>query len=331
LFRSLAAVVAATLLANTAQAVTIDTVPARNLNNAPDTRYSPPGYGAVNHAYNIGKYEVTAGQYRDFLNAVDPSGTNTLGLYNASMNSNSYGCQITWNSGSAKYDFSGGTVEAPGSTAADWENRPVNYVSFWDAARFANWLHNGQGSGDTENGAYHDIDDHTFFGRNADARFFIPTENEWYKAAYHDKSAGLAATYFDYPTSNNSVPGRDMSEATNPGNNANYYNDGYVIGDPYYRTEVGEFELSESPYGTFDQGGNLFEWNEARAGSLGGLRGGPWDYYSFGLHASSRDSRSPTYEYNYIGFRVASIPEPGSISLLVMAAFGFLMHLRRRR
>ena len=91
------------------------------------------------------------------------------------------------------------------SVAADWANRPVNYVSFWDAARFANWLHNGQptgpqGPGTTEDGAYHDVGNQTLFGRNAGAKFFIPTEDEWYKAAYHDKNAGLAASYFDYPT-----------------------------------------------------------------------------------------------------------------------------------
>ena len=33
-------------------------------------------------------------------------------------------------------------------------NHPVNYVSWYDAIRFANWLNNGQGSGDTETGAY---------------------------------------------------------------------------------------------------------------------------------------------------------------------------------
>ena len=68
------------------------------------------------------------------------------------------------------------------SVAADWANRPVNYVSFWDAARFANWLHNGQptgaqGPGTTEGGAYHDVGNQTLFGRNAGAKFFIPTED----------------------------------------------------------------------------------------------------------------------------------------------------------
>ncbi len=318
------------LLATAAQAVTIDMVSVGNLNNAPDTRYDATGHGDVNHAYNIGKYEVTAGQYRDFLNAVDPSGTNILGLYNTEMNSDRYGCQITWNG--SDYDFSG----APSGTASNWENRPVNYVSFWDAARFANWLHNGQGGGDTESGAYtltiDGIANNTVV-RNAGARFFIPTEDEWYKAAYHDKNAGLAATYFNYPTSNDSKPGRDMSEATNPGNNANYYDRGFTLDSPYYRTEVGEFELSDSPYGTFDQGGNVWEWAETVIdGSYRDLRGG---YYHIGgsnqLHAYYLAIGDPAKDSFSLGFRVASVPEPGSITLLVCGAVALLACAWRKR
>src|SRR6185503_11673571 len=119
---------------------------------------------------------------------------------------------------------------------------------------FANWLHNGQptgaqGSGTTEGGAYHDVGNQTLFGRNAGARFFIPTEDEWYKAAYHDKNAGLAAIYFDYPTGADLAPGNNINETTTPGNNTNYSISTYAIGSPYYRTIAGEFELSDSPYG----------------------------------------------------------------------------------
>src|SRR6185369_5695542 len=152
----------------------------------------------------------------------------------------------------------------------------VNYVGFWNAARFANWLDNGQptgaqGPGTTEGGAYHDIGNQTLFGRNAGAAFFIPTEDEWYKAAYHDKAAGLAASYFDYPTGTNSDPGNDTTETTNAGNNVNTvinFPGDWAIGFPYLRTVVGEFELSDSPYGTFDQGGNVYEWNETKFSSL---------------------------------------------------------------
>ena len=96
---------------------------------------------------NISKTEINAGQYTEFLNAVAKS--DPYGVYNPSMDSFSAGCQITrhGSSGSYTYNFSGGTVESPGSTTFDWADRPVNYVSWGDAARFCNWLHNGQPSG----------------------------------------------------------------------------------------------------------------------------------------------------------------------------------------
>ena len=43
---------------------------------------------------------------------------------------------------------------------ADFVNRPVNLVSYWDACRFSNWLNNGQPTGaqglsTTEDGSYY--------------------------------------------------------------------------------------------------------------------------------------------------------------------------------
>jgi len=147
--RAVCAAVVCVSLVSAASAVNIETVPVGNPGNAGELSGEGAGgsgpdriCGAVAYAYNIGKYEVTAGQYTAFLNAV--AATDTYGLYNSSMWSSSDGCKIERTGSSGSYSY---------SVAGDWANRPVNYVSFWDAARFVNWLHNGQGNGDTESGA----------------------------------------------------------------------------------------------------------------------------------------------------------------------------------
>jgi formylglycine-generating enzyme required for sulfatase activity len=123
-----------------------------------------------------------------------------------------------------------------------------------------------------------------------------------------------------------------MTEATNVGNNANYYLSEYLIGSPYYRTVAGEFELSDSPYGTFDQGGNVREWNETKLTSLyRGMRGGSFLDVSDHLRASNRGIlvAAPTEENDRLGFRVAgAIPEPASLTLCLA---GILMLVLRRR
>jgi len=345
LFRSIVALTAVMLLIGTAGAVEIETVPVGNLGNTGELSgggaggYGPDRIcGAVDYAYNIGTYEVTAGQYTEFLNAV--ADNDSYGLYNPNMWSSTYGCKIQQSGSSPNYSY---------SVAADYANRPVNYVSWGDAARFANWLHNDQPTGIltgnpaldaglTEDGAYDlngAVDDAGLLAvsRESDWRWAITSEDEWYKAAYH-KNDGDTANYFDYPTQSDdpNVPGRDMAEATNPGNNANYYGTPFPIDSPYYTTLAGEFELSDSPYGTFDQGGNVWEWNEAiLSGSYRGLRGGSFLSYGHGLLASYRYDPTPTYEINDVGFRVASIPEPGSITLLVCGTVAGLMWWRRRK
>ena len=344
----IAAVCAVLAFTAAAQATTIDTVAVGNAGNAGEgsgASYGGAGEdaicGAVDYAYNIGKYEVTAGQYCEFLNAV--AATDTYGLYNMLMDSDSEGCQITQigTSGSYTYDFSGGAVEVLGSTAADWANRPVNYVNWGDAARFANWLHNGQptgaqGNSTTEDGAYF-LDGATTdaallaVNRETDWKWAITSEDEWYKAAYYD---GGTSSYFDYPTSSNTLPdyvndsgnlsgtGNPFTEGgTDPGNYATYDGDRGTdgIGSPYYRTEVGEWENSDSPYGTFDMGGNVWEWNEAAFfGSYRGLRGGSFDYDEDYLFASDRNYDNASDEESFFGFRVVQVPEPATLGLLLL-------------
>ena len=301
------------VLGATAQAVTLDWVTVGNAPNAPDDTT----YGAVAYEYRMSTCETTAGQYTEFLNAV--AATDTYGLYNTGM-AGTYGCGIVRSGSSGGYTY---------SVTPDWANRPVNYVSFSDVARFANWMHNGQGSGDTETGAY------IAFARQPGALFFIPTEDEWYKAAYYDPNKPGGAGYWDYPTRSDTAP---TAEAPPGGSNSANFNS--AVGSPFWTNEVGAYLDAASAYGTFDQGGNLFEWNETVLYTdYHGVRGGSWDYPAYYLSASCRDEYAPLYGEHYgLGFRLAgllgsestTIPEPATLSLFGLAAAALLRRRRRR-
>ena len=326
-------------------AITYETVLVGDPGNPNDST----GYGGVNYLYEIGKYNVTIGQYTAFLNAV--AQTDTYSLYNASMgtNLNIAGISRTGSSGSYVYSV----MNNGGSSA----NRPITYVSWFDAARFANWMANGQPTGaqsatTTENGAYNLI---TAAPGTAPAKngtnpntgkvpaFWIPTENEWYKAAYYQPmaSGGPSDGYWAYATKSDAAPGNAIGPSANQ---ANYYTGaGYSVtqsgsysSSQNYLTDVGAFTGSASYYGTFDQSGNVYQWNDLNdaSGSSRGLRGGNWsDGNAFNLSSSNRLSNGPSYENRSIGFRLASVPEPSTYAMALagLACGGFSMWRRRKR
>lgn len=302
------------LFATNASAVNIETVVVGNAGNIGEVQ-SQGTFGAVGYNYRIGTYEVTNAQYAEFLNAKATS--DPLALYNTSMASGVGG--ITRSGASGSYTY---------STIAGRQNMPVVYVSWYDAIRFANWLHNGQGSGNTETGAYTLLGGTTTpsngasITRNAGAAWALASENEWYKAAYH-KNDGVTGNYFDYPTASDTAP---VSHGPPGGSNSANYGFGQ-LGD---FTVGGAYALSDSPYDTFDQGGNAWEWNESRS-----IRGGSYFLNSSSLAASNLLNESnfifATSENLSIGFRVVSVPEPSTFVLAALGIVGLLVFQIRRR
>jgi formylglycine-generating enzyme required for sulfatase activity len=285
-------------------AMVIETVPVGNPGNANDTHGD--GYGGVDYAYNIGRYEVTAGQYTEFLNAV--ADEDTYLLYSTLMWSDADACKIERTGSPGSYTY---------SVAPDRADRPVTLVSWGDAARFCNWLHNGQPTGaqdltTTEDGSYY-LHGATTDGeliaivREPDATWVIPSEGEWYKAAYHYND-GVTGNYWDYPTASDTAPTSEAPPGTDMTNGSANYD--RAIAGPYYRTEIGAYDArpSDSAYGTFDQGGNVWEWNEAVIGSLRGMRGGSFSSFSVSyLRAWFRLDGEPSMKFDSVGFRVAEV------------------------
>jgi len=263
-------------------------------------------FGSVSYDYRISAYEVTNSQYSEFLNNV--ASTDTYNLYEPEMGSSIYGgIERSGSSGSYSYSVKDG-----------WENRPVNLVSWYDCIRFANWLNNRQGNGDTEIGAYTISDwngiDGIVSSRTVDAQVFLPSNDEWYKAAYY-QGGGTNAGYWDYATQSDTAPD-SVWPINDTGNSANY--DHYDTAP--YITDVGAYKLSISAYGTFDQNGNVFEWMEMAYEHEGRmyayLRGGAWDSSAGALASSVFYDDEAVTQWDYIGFRVASpVPEPTTLLL----------------
>jgi formylglycine-generating enzyme required for sulfatase activity len=319
-------------LAATAFGVTIDYTPVNNAGNAANTN----GWGAVSDVFKIAKYETSNEQYKDFLNKVDASGTNPNGVYNAQMGSDSLG-GITFNAGGssgAKYTVKTGT--SPGGVA--YTNMPVLFTTWFSAARFTNWLQNGQqtNSSSMETGAY-TLNNQTsgnIPARNAGATDFLPSRDEWYKAGFYD---GNTVAYKTWPTDSNAQPTNTVSNLTL----ANVANYGSTATPTLSPISVGSYINTTSPYGAFDMFGNATEYTDtAGTGADVGrpqmfsgswattvASAGSWNATAAGIF------RSSTTATGQVGFRVAAVPEPATIALasVGIASLAGLDWMKRRK
>jgi formylglycine-generating enzyme required for sulfatase activity len=163
--------------------------------------------------------------------------------------------------------------------------------------------------------------------RNSNAYYFLPSEDEWYKAAYYDPNAnGGTGGYWDYATGSNSAP-----TAVPGGTSGAVYGQFFATG-PALVTDAGGL----SPYGTMAQNGNVWERGESgftapndSAGESRVVRGGSWGNNSFYLQSSDRGFTSPSFEIGLIGFRVAAVPEPSGVLMTLLGAIGFLVKRKR--
>ena len=186
--------------------------------------------------------------------------------------------------------------------------------------------------------------------------FFIPNEDQWYKAAYYSQELNSGrGGYYLYATQSNRAPGNQVGDAFNMVNFIDDYSGSFFYSVPQsryidptqnYLTDVGAFTGSASFYGTFDQSGNVTQWNDLDGlpGPLRGLRGGHWNcsYDPFYLSAAGRYWYDPSHEnedyFGAVGIRLAGpaalgVPEidPGGAGRVMAIVAGVIALVERRR
>jgi formylglycine-generating enzyme required for sulfatase activity len=315
-------------LAANAFGVTISYNFVGNAPNSGNPSSSPTGLGAVSDIFKMASTETTNAQYVEFLNAVDANGTNPNSVYNLNMGSNTNG-GITFTAGATagqKYAVKAGApAGSPGGTS--YGSMPVNFVTWFSAARFANWLNNGQqaSAASMETGAYtlNNTVSGPIVARNVGAQVYLPSANEWYKAAFYNGSA-----YMTYATNSNTVPTATVSNFSlaNAGNFAN------VSTSP---VNVGSYVNSASAYNMYDMFGNVAEMTDtAGAGNNYVWVGGGYGATAAGWSSTSAQAFRLSDAANVSnGFRVAAVPEPGTIALAGMGIAGLagLDWMKRRK
>ncbi len=258
--------------------------------------------GRVLYSFELKCHALTNEEYCRFLNVVAKE-SDPYGLFNSDMQNGILG-------GIVRLDGGGGYVCKSG-----WEHRPVVYVGFHDIMRYCNYLHYGKTEGTDTEGAYDtrfcekilsgEMSAPPSYGRrNKEAKYWIPSDDEWYKAAYYDPTRTCRRKYWDYPcrTSN-----RPSNQSTDP-HSCNYLKEGVYLGlgAPYYLAEVQDYPNSDTYYGVRQMAGNVWEWVEPNnPHRCLNLRGTSFGYTEFGMGVWNCDEAGYKDELNVFGARIA--------------------------
>lgn len=286
------------------------------------------GRGSVGYEYSIGKFEITTSQFVEFMNAAFDRPAND---------------RIPFLSVPTTWGAAGTTPNTPGgarwAVPAGNEMRFVGNVSWRMAAIYCNWLCNNRSTDRSAflSGAY----DVSTFGlgpngftdqetRTPGARYFVPSWDEWLKAAHFDpnRNGPGQGEWWTYPHMSDSplIYGRPgVGQA-----NAGFGFDPTIL--------LGAYPNVQSPWGLLDVAGGTREWTEGILGAAGLHEwrindGSAWVDSGGGargidavLFPGGDTPNTSTFDY---GFRIASsIPAPGSCAIGVAV---LAWSARRRR
>lgn len=300
------------------------------------------GRGRVDYEYRIGKYEVTTSQWTEFFNASFDRPANDRLPYLIPP--------TFWGAVATTPNTPGGRRWA---VPAGNEMMPVGDISWRMAAMYANWLHNDKRTDRAAfmNGAY-DVSTFGFgtpFGfsdqltRNPDAKYWIPTWDEWLKAAHYDPNKVGGAGWWMFADGSDDFPVYGPPGVLVNGQpteaNAGWDRLSFPGYEPF-AVPLGAYPDAASPWGLLDVAGGTSEWTEEVMYTAGiptarRFDGSYWSTLSGPASISDRVIASggdfPSLAGYDLGFRIASsVPAVGPCALFAPLALWSWRRNRRR-
>ncbi len=290
----------------------------------PDPIGDVVGRGGVDYVYRIGRTEITTGQWLSFVNTFSTQ-SDELGQFGIPSN---WGARVDTS-------YTGPGMRWQLRDGADAGMLPVFGVSWRTAAMYCNWLCNGQSSdlisldtGAYDTSTFHFNEDGTLADQRTHspgAQYWIPTMDEWLKAAHFDPNryGPGQSGWWQYSHSSDVLPesGLPGEGETSAGLNLPDFGQ--------FDIPLGAYPDTLSPWGLLDITGGAAEWTEEMYNDL--YRGVDGASAGFSLREldeilhfridfpTSRGSR---------GLRIASVPAPGPVTAIVLT---LLLTPRRRR